>query len=78
VNVLAQGNELVVTGLKDALLSAHSNQEGTNDNQDIDLRYESTEEIAAQIEREKACTKAQLRVQQQETNRFEGLKILKL
>jgi hypothetical protein len=78
VNGLAQGNELVVTGLKDALLPAHSNQEGTNDDQDIDLGYESTEEIAAQIEREKAHTEAQLQVQQQETNRLEGLKILKL
>jgi hypothetical protein len=78
VNILAQGNELVVTGLKDALPPAHSNQEGTNDDQNIDLGYESTEEITVQIEREKACTEAQLRVQQQDTNKFESLKILKL
>jgi hypothetical protein len=78
VNILAQGNKLVVTGLKDALPPAHSNQEGTNDSQDIDLKYKSTEEIAAQIEREKACTEAQLRVQQRETNRLESFKILKL
>jgi hypothetical protein len=62
VNILAQGNELVVTGLKDALLPAHSNQEGTNDDQDINLGYESTEEITTQIKREKARTEAQLRV----------------
>jgi hypothetical protein len=63
VNVLAQGNELVVTGLKNVLLLAHSNQEVTNDDQDINLGYESTEKIATQIKREKARTKAQLQVQ---------------
>jgi hypothetical protein len=62
VNILAQGNELVVIRLKDALPPAHSNQEGTNLNQDIDLRYKSTKEITTQIEKEKACTDAQLQV----------------
>jgi hypothetical protein len=77
VQMLQQGNEVIVTGLRDAPPLLQSNQ-GTNDNQDIDLRYDSAEEIAAQIEREKARTKVQLRVQQREANRLEGLRILKL
>jgi hypothetical protein len=52
VQVQQQGNNLVVTGLRDAPPPAHSNLQGSNDDQDIDFGYESTEEIAAQIERE--------------------------
>jgi hypothetical protein len=51
--MVQQGNEVIVTGLRDAPPPPQSNQ-GINDDQDIDLGYDSAEEIAAQIEREKA------------------------
>jgi hypothetical protein len=75
--MLQQGNKVIVTGLRDAPPPPQSNQ-GINDDQDIDLRYDSAEDIAAQTERERARTEAQIQVQQQEANRLEGLRILKL
>jgi hypothetical protein len=75
--MLQQGNEVIVTGLRDALPPPQSNQ-GINDDQNIDLGYDSAEDIAAQIERERACTEAQIQVQQREANRLKGLRILKL
>jgi hypothetical protein len=69
--------QMIVAGLRDTLPPPQSNQ-GINDDQDIDLGYDSAEDIAAQIERERACTEAQIQVQQQEANRLEGLRILKL
>jgi hypothetical protein len=62
VQMLQQGNEVIVTGLRDALLPPQSNQ-GINDDQDIDLGYDSAKDIAAQIERERARTEAQIQVQ---------------
>jgi hypothetical protein len=62
--MLQQGNEIIVTGLRDAPPPPQLNQ-GTNDNQDINLEYVSAEEIAAQIKREKARTEVQLQVQQE-------------
>jgi hypothetical protein len=62
VQMLQQGNEVIVTGLRDAPPPPQLNQ-GINDDQDIDLGYDSAKDIAAQIERERACTKAQIQVQ---------------
>jgi hypothetical protein len=75
--MLQQGNEVIVTGLRDAPPLPQLNQ-GINDDQDIDLGYDSAENIAAQIERERARTEAQIQIQQREANGLEGLRILKL
>jgi hypothetical protein len=77
VQMLQQGNEMIVTGLRDAPPLPQSNQE-INDDQNIDLGYDSAKDIAAQIERERARTEAQIQVQQREANRLEGFRILKL
>jgi hypothetical protein len=52
IQVQQQGNDLVVTGLRDIPPPAYSNLQKSNDNQHIDLGYKSTEKIAAQIEGE--------------------------
>jgi hypothetical protein len=59
VQVQQQGNDLVVTGLRDTPPPEYSNLQGSYDDQEIDLGYKSTEEIATQIERERACTELQ-------------------
>jgi hypothetical protein len=51
MNILAQGNEWVVTGLKDALPPAHLNQEGTNDDQQKSRKLQRNYTGQRQIEK---------------------------